>query len=65
MSDTTKPTGETILIETMTDLVNAATAENHERLLEDMRGWLVSCIHTKIAHGPFQHATFINNPKQP
>lgn len=56
MSDEQKPTGETIRIETMTDLVNAATAENYERLLADLRGWLVSCVYTKVLHGSFDHA---------
>lgn len=56
MSKKKKPTGKTIRIDTMTDLANAATAENYERLLADLRGWLVSCVYTKVLHGPFQHA---------
>ncbi len=56
MSDTTKPTGETIMIETMTDLANAVTADNYERLVVDLNKWLASCVYAKIAHGSFHHA---------
>lgn len=56
MSKKKKPTGKTIRIETMTDLANAATADNYERLLADLHGWLASCVYTKIAHGSFDHA---------
>ncbi len=56
MSDTIKPTGEKIMIETMTDLANAVTPENYERLVVDLNKWLASCVYTKIAHGSFHHA---------
>ncbi len=56
MTKKRKPTGEKIRIETMTDLANAVTIQNYERLMADLNGWILSCIYTKIAHGSFRHA---------
>lgn len=56
MTKKRKPTGETIRIETMTDLANAVTPDNYERLVVDLNKWLASCVYAKIAHGSFQHA---------